>query len=66
MMILIMEKTMATLTIPIQFDEDKLREIVAEAVEKLKAEGYIWRDKDGELLAIKNGKSTGCDKPKEC
>ena len=32
------------LTIPIQFDEDKLREIVAEAVEKLKAEGYIWKD----------------------
>lgn len=53
------------LTIPIQFDEDKLREIVAEAVEKLKAEGWIWRDKDGKLLAIENGKSTGCDKPKE-
>ena len=32
------------LTIPIQFDEDKLREIVAEAVERLKAEGYIWKD----------------------
>lgn len=49
----------------IQFDEDKLREIVAEAVERLKAEGWIWRDKDGKLLAIENGKSTGCDKPKE-
>lgn len=35
---------MATLTIPIQFDEDKLREIVQKAVEQLKAEGYIWRD----------------------
>lgn len=33
------------LTIPIQFDEDILREIVAEAVARLKAEGYIWRDK---------------------
>ena len=33
------------LTIPIQFDEDKLREIVKEAVERLKAEGYIWKDK---------------------
>ena len=32
------------LTIPIQFDEDKLREIVAEAVARLKAEGYIWKD----------------------
>lgn len=32
--------------IPIQivWDEDKLREIVAEAIEKLKAEGYIWRE----------------------
>lgn len=29
----------------IVFDENKMREIVAEAVEKLKAEGYIWRDK---------------------
>ena len=37
-------KTMAQLTIPIQFDEDKLREIVNEAVARLKAEGYIWRD----------------------
>lgn len=27
------------------FDEDKLREIVAQAVANLKAEGYIWRDK---------------------
>ena len=62
-MILIME-TMRELTIPIQFDEDKLKEIVAEAIEKLKAEGWIWRDKDG-VLAIENGKSTGCDKPKE-
>lgn len=32
------------LTIPITFDEDKLREIVNEAVARLKAEGYIWRD----------------------
>ena len=28
----------------IVFDEDKMRGIVAEAVEKLKAEGYIWRE----------------------
>lgn len=28
----------------IVFDEDKMREIVAEAVERLKAEGYIWRE----------------------
>ena len=63
MMILTME-TMMELTIPIQFDEDKLREIVAEAVANLKAEGYIWRDKDG-ILARENSKITGCDKPKE-
>ena len=62
-MMILTTETMMELTI--QFDEDKLREIVAEAVAKLKAEGYIWRDKDGKLLAIKNGKSTGCDKPKE-
>ena len=37
-------KTKMQLTIPIQFDEDKLREIVNEAVARLKAEGYIWRD----------------------
>ena len=30
------------LKLTVQFDEDKLREIVAEAVEKLKAEGYIY------------------------
>ena len=35
---------MAQLTIPIQFDEDKLRELVEEAVARLKAEGYIWKD----------------------
>lgn len=35
-----------TLEIPIQFDEEKLREIVQEAIEKLKAEGYIWKDKE--------------------
>ena len=35
---------MAQLTIPITFDEDKLREIVEEAVARLKAEGYIWKD----------------------
>jgi hypothetical protein len=28
----------------IVFDEDKMREIVAEAVNQLKAEGYIWRE----------------------
>lgn len=32
------------LKIPIQFDEDKLKEIVEEAVKRLKAEGYIWRN----------------------
>ena len=64
-MIQITEMMMALLTIPIQIDEDKLRELIAEAVEKLKAEGWIWRDKNGELLAIENGKSTGCDKPEE-
>lgn len=32
--------------VTITFDEDKLRELVAEAVEQLKAEGYIWKDKD--------------------
>lgn len=30
----------------IVLNEDKLREIVAEAVEQLKAEGYIWKDKE--------------------
>lgn len=34
------------LKIPIVWDEDKLKEIVEQAVEKLKAEGYIWKDKD--------------------
>ena len=29
----------------IELDEEKLQELVAQAVEKLKAEGYIWRDK---------------------
>lgn len=32
------------LKLTVNFDEDKLREIVAEAVENLKREGYIWRD----------------------
>ena len=32
------------LKLNIEFDEDKLQELVAQAVEKLKAEGYIWRD----------------------
>ena len=35
---------MARLTIPIKFDEEKLRQLVNEAVERLKAEGYIWKD----------------------
>lgn len=35
---------MANLKLTVTFDEDKLREIVAEAVERLKAEGYIWKD----------------------
>lgn len=29
----------------IQFDEEKLQELITEAVDKLKREGYIWRDK---------------------
>lgn len=32
------------LKMSIQFDEDKLRELVKEAVARLKAEGYIWRE----------------------
>lgn len=32
------------LKIEMQFDEDKLKELVEQAVERLKAEGYIWRD----------------------
>lgn len=32
------------LTIPIVFDEDKLYELVQQAVAQLKAEGYIWKD----------------------
>ena len=32
------------LNLKITLDEDKLREIVEEAVARLKAEGYIWRD----------------------
>ena len=32
------------LNLKITLDEDKLREIVAETVARLKAECYIWRD----------------------
>ena len=32
------------LKLAVTFDEEKLREIVAEAVARLKAEGYIWKD----------------------
>ncbi len=32
------------LKLNLEFDEEKLQELVAQAVEKLKAEGYIWRD----------------------
>ena len=32
------------LNLKITLNEDKLREIVAESVARLKAEGYIWRD----------------------
>lgn len=32
------------LEIPIQFDEEKLREIVREHIEKLKEEGWLYRD----------------------
>lgn len=34
------------LEIPIIWDEDKLREIVEEAVKKLKEEGWIWKEKE--------------------
>lgn len=32
------------LEMTIQFDEEKMREIIEEAVVKLKAEGYLYRD----------------------
>lgn len=32
------------LKLNLEFDEEKLQELVAQAVERLKAEGYIWRD----------------------
>lgn len=32
------------LKLNVEFDEEKLQELVAQAVERLKAEGYIWRD----------------------
>ena len=32
------------LKMKLEFDEEKLKELVEQAVEKLKAEGYIWRD----------------------
>lgn len=55
------------LKLNLTFDEDKLREIVAEAVARLKAEGYIWRDKpqpydwsknDEQLLGREDGSSS--------
>ena len=39
------------LKLNIEFDEEKLKELVAQAVEKLKAEGYIWRDEPNTQLA---------------
>lgn len=63
-----------TLTIPIQFDEDKMREIVAEAVLKLHNEGFIWRDKPqpfdweawkNELLGQQNSCSSGQNQSEE-
>ena len=51
----------------ITLDEDKLRELVEEAVARLKAEGYIWRDKpqtcdwsknDEQLLGREDGSSS--------
>ena len=39
---------MAELKCKIEFDEEKLRELVEQAVERLKAEGYIWRDETKE------------------
>lgn len=40
------------MTLTFTFDEEKLREIVKEAVERLKAEGYIWKEdnENGEQL----------------
>ena len=49
------------MTLTFTLDEEKLREIVAEAVERLKAEGYIWKEdkEDGEqLLGRTNSEST--------
>ena len=55
------------LNLKITLDEDKLRELVAEAVARLKAEGYIWRDKpqpydwsknDEQLLGREDGSSS--------
>lgn len=40
------------LVLTFSIDEDKLRQIVAEAVENLIAQGYIWREEveEDELL----------------
>jgi biotin operon repressor len=49
------------MTLTFTFDEEKLREIVNEAVERLKAEGYIWKEdnEDGkQLLGEPSIKST--------
>ncbi len=32
------------LKLNLAFDEDKLKELVEQAVEKLKAEGWIWKE----------------------
>ena len=37
-------KLIVELKMSLIYDEDKLQELVAQAVEKLKAEGWIWRE----------------------
>ena len=37
------------MTLNISFDEDKLRELVEEAVKRLIEEGYIWREQEDEV-----------------
>lgn len=62
------------LKLNLTFDEDKLRELVAEAVARLKAEGYIWKDKPqpydwskhNELLGQQNSSSTRQNITEEC
>lgn len=39
-----MMQRMMKMELKIQFDEEKMQELIEQAVEKLKAEGYIWRN----------------------